>query len=159
MNVVRALLAVLAVLFGGGALVLVVVALKTASRLRGWRSWARAPAVVTSVDWEARAEGQGALLVVFDVNGKLSTALDVGQELHRDDERERLLERFAVGSQHEALLDPSGAAPPLLVTGLLQQPRVPVIIGAIFFVLSGVMGALASYLGRPDNALARLLGS
>ena len=158
MIAVRALLALLAVLFGGGALVLAFVAVRTAQRLRAWRSWKRVPATVTSVDWESRPEGQGALLVVFDVEGQMSTALDVGNEAHKEDEREALLQRFAVGSQHEALVEPSRASPPLLVTGLVQQPVVPLIIGGIFTVLAAVMAGLAWYLGQPGNALSRILG-
>lgn len=157
MIALRALLSVLAALFSGGFGVLLFVAVKSAMRFRAWRTWKRTPAVVTSVDWEARPEAQGVLLIVVEASGRMSTSLDVGLEVHREDEREGLLERFAVGTQHEALVDPSGATPPLLVTGLLQKPVVPLIVGSIFFVLSGVMAGLVWYLGQPGNALARLL--
>ncbi len=157
MTAIRAVLSVLAALFGGGFVVLMFTAVRTAQRLRAWSSWKRVPAVVTSLDWEARPESQGVLLLVFEAEGRMSTALDTGSEAHREDEREGLLERFAVGTRHEALVDPSGSAP-LLVTGLLQKPVVPLIIGGIFFVLSSVMGALAWYLGQPGNLLSRLLG-
>ena len=44
MSAVRAVLALLAVLFGGGFLVLLFTAARTAQRFRAWRSWKRVPA-------------------------------------------------------------------------------------------------------------------
>jgi hypothetical protein len=160
MSALRAGLAVLAVLFGGGWLVLFVVAMKTAQRLRAFRHWPRARAIVTGVGWESRPENEGALRVAFEVEGyPSSTRLDLGDETHRDDQRAELLQRFAAGTSHEACIDPSGATPPMLVTGLVQKPVVPLIIGAIFQVLAAVMAGLVWYLGQPGNALSRLFGS
>jgi hypothetical protein len=160
MSALRAGLAVLAVLFAGGWLILFVVALQTARRLRGFRNWPRARAVVTGVGWESRPEQEGALRVAFDVEGAgSSTRLDLGDETHRDDQRAELLERFAVGTTHQACIDPTGTTPPMLVTGLIQKPVVPLVIGAIFQVLAAVMAGLVWCLGQPDNALSRLFGS
>jgi hypothetical protein len=160
MSAIRAGLAVLAVLFGGGAAVLFVVAITTARRLRAFRDWPVRRASVTTVGWESRPESEGVLRVTFDVEGApSSTRLDIGDETHRDDQRAELLERFATGTTHQARVDPSGATPPMLVTGLIQRPIAAVLLGCIFQVLAGVMAGLAWYLGQPDNLLARLFGA
>jgi hypothetical protein len=160
MSAIRAGLAVLAVLFGGGAAVLFVVAITTARRLRAFRDWPVRPANVTTVGWESRPESEGVLRVAFDVEGApSSTRLDIGDETHRDDQRAELLERFAAGTAHQARVDPSGATAPILVTGLIQRPLVPVILGCIFGALASVMAGLAWYLGQPGNLLTRLLGA
>ncbi|MCU0697233.1 MAG: hypothetical protein MUC96_11965 [Myxococcaceae bacterium] len=160
MSAIRAGLAVLAVLFAGGAAVLFVVAAMTARRLRAVRRWPVGRATITGVGWESRPEGEGLLRVAFDVEGAASsTRLDIGDETHRDDQRAELLERFAAGTHHEARIDPTGGTPPMLVTGLVQKPVVPLVIGVIFQVLAAVMAGLAWYLGQPGNALARLFGA
>ncbi|MCA2980142.1 MAG: hypothetical protein INH41_17565 [Myxococcaceae bacterium] len=159
MTAIRAGLAVLSALFAGGCLVLLVAALKTALRRRARARWPPARATITAVGWESRPENEGVLRVTFDVQGgAASTRLDVGDETYRDDQREALLARFAAGSTHEARLDPTGATPPELVTGLVQRPLVPLVLAGVFQVLSAVMAGLAWYLGEPGNLLARLLG-
>ncbi len=158
MNAIRAAVAVLATLFTGGAFVLYAVAARQALRDRRKRAFTRAKAQVTSVGWEAKPDELGVLRVVFDVDGRSSTVTDLGEDERRNAEREELLQAFAVGTSHVALVDPSGATPPMLVTGRVQSFKVPLFIGVIFQVLSAVMGGLAWYLGQPGNALAKLLG-
>jgi len=158
MNAVRAGVAVLATLFGGAAFVLYGLAAQRVWRARRRRGFQRVKAVVTSVGWEARADQLGVLRVVFDVDGRSSTETDLGDDARRDDERAALLEAFAVGTSHLALVDPSGATPPMLVTGRVQSFRVPLFIGVVFQVVSAVMVGLAWYLGQPGNLLAKLLG-
>lgn len=159
MNAIRAAVAVLATLFSGGAFVLYVVAARQALRDRRRQGFSRVKANVTSVGWEAKPDELGVLKVVFDVDGRSSTVTDLGEDQRRNSERADLLQTFAVGSEHVALVDPSGAAPPMLVTGRVQSFKVPLFIGVIFQVLSAVMGGLAWYLGQPGNVLERLLGS
>ena len=159
MNAIRAAVAVLATLFTGGAFVLYALAARQALRDRRKRAFTRAPAQVTSVGWEAKPDELGVLRVVFDVDGRSSTVTDLGEDQRRNAEREELLQAFAVGTSHVALVDPSGATPPMLVTGRVQSFKVPLFIGVIFQVLSAVMGGLAWYLGQPGNVLEKLLGS
>lgn len=159
MNAIRAAVAVLATLFTGGAFVLYALAARQAFRDRRKRAFTRAPAQVTSVGWEAKPDELGVLRVVFDVDGRSSTVTDLGEDQRRNAEREELLQAFAVGTSHVALVDPSGATPPMLVTGRVQSFKVPLFIGVIFQVLSAVMGGLAWYLGQPGNVLEKLLGS
>jgi hypothetical protein len=157
MSAIRAAVAVLAVLFGASSALLLVIAARTSLKRRGQRAWRRATAVIVGADWEGRPEDQGVLRLAFDVEGRRSTALDIGEEQLRDDQRDELLARFEPGTEHPALVDPSGASPPLLVTGLVQPPLVPLVLAGIFLVIAGVMAGLAWYLGRPDNLLSRLL--
>lgn len=159
MSAIRAVVAVLATLFTGGAFVLYAVAARQALRDRRKRAFTRTKAQVTSVGWEAKPDELGVLRVVFDVDGRSSTVTDLGEDERRNAERSDLLQAFAVGTSHVALVDPSGVAPPMLVTGRVQSFKVPLFIGVIFQVLSAVMGGLAWYLGQPGNALERLLGS
>jgi hypothetical protein len=158
MSAIRAVVAVLATLFTGGAFVLYVVAARQGLRARRRRAFLRATAKVTSVGWEAKPDELGVLRVVFDVDGRSSTLTDLGDEERRNSERAELLQTFAVGTSHAALVDPLAATPPVLVTGRVQSFKVPLIIGVIFQVLSAVMGGLAWYLGQPGNLLAKLLG-
>lgn len=158
MNAIRAAVAVLATLFTGGAFVLYAVAARQALRDRRRRAFTRTKAQVTSVGWEAKPDELGVLKVVFDVDGRSSTVTDLGEDERRNAERAELLQAFAVGTSHVALVDPSGATPPMLVTGRVQSFKVPLFIGVIFQVLSAVMGGLAWYLGQPGNLLATLLG-
>jgi hypothetical protein len=158
MNAIRAVVAVLATLFTGGAFVLYAIAARQALRERRKRSFTRTKAQVTSVGWEAKPDELGVLRVVFDVDGRSSTLTDLGDDTRRNAERSSLLEAFAVGTSHVALVDPSGATPPMLVTGRVQSLTVPLFTGITFQVLSAVMGGLAWYLGQPGNLLAKLLG-
>jgi len=158
MNAIRAVVAVLATLFTGGAFVLYALAGRQTLRDRRKRAFTRAPANVTSVGWEAKPDELGVLRVGFDVEGRSSTSTDLGEDERRNSERAELLQTFAVGTSHVALVDPSGATPPMLVTGRVQSFTVALIIGVIFQVLAAVMGGLVWYLGQPGNALATLLG-
>jgi hypothetical protein len=148
MTVVRAALAVLGVLFAGASVVLLVLSLKRAAAVQRLASWRKAKATVTSVGFEARGTDLGVLRVLFDVEGRPSSALDIGDEERRVAQREELLTTFAVGTTHDALVDPSGQAPPLLVTGLAQSPAGMAILSAIFLVPVGILFGLAWYLGQ-----------
>jgi hypothetical protein len=135
MNAIRAAVAVLATLFTGGAFVLYAVAARPALRDRRKRGFTRVKALVTSVGWEAKPDELGVLKVVFDVDGRSSTVTDLGEDERRNAERADLLQGFAVGTSHVALVDPSGATPPMLVTGRVQSFKVPLFIGVIFQAL------------------------
>lgn len=158
MTAIRAGVSVLAVLFGGAALVLYVIAARQVLRERRLRRFGRGSATVTSVGWEARPDELGVLRVTFDVDGRASTSTDLGDDQRRNDERAELLEAFAPGTSHVALVDPTGAQPPMLVTGRVQSFRVALFIGLVFQVLSAMMGGLVWYLGQPGNLTERFFG-
>lgn len=148
MNVVRAVLAVLGVIFAGASVLLLALSLKRAAALKRVASWRKARATVTSVGFEARGAELGVLRVVFDVEGRSSSALDIGDEERRVAQREELLQTFAVGTTHDALVDPAGQTPPLLITGLAQSPAGTAILSAIFLVPVGILFGVAWYLGQ-----------
>ncbi len=99
--------------------------------------WLPRSATITSVGFESRGD-RGIVRLVFDVEGRSSSALDIGDEPRPMTERQDLLERFASGTVHPALVDPTGSAPPVLVTGL-AQPKARFVVGAIFLLLSLVL--------------------
>lgn len=148
MTVVRAVLAVIAVIFAGASMVLLVLALRRALQLKRFSSWRRVRATVTSMGFEARGDDLGVLRVVFDVEGRSSTLLDIGEEERRVTERARLVETFASGTTHDALVDPTGASPSILVTGLATTPLSMVFLSVVFLVPVGILVGVAWWLGQ-----------
>lgn len=148
MTVVRSVLAVLAAIFAAASVVLLVLAVRRALRLQQLSSWRRVRATVTSTGFEARGDDLGVLRVVFDVDGRSSTLLDIGEEERRVTERARLVETFAPGTEHEALVDPSGASAPVLVTGLATTPLSMVFLAVVFLVPVGILAAVSWWLGQ-----------
>lgn len=148
MTVVRAVLAVIAVIFAGASMVLLVLALRRALQLKRFSSWRRVRATVTSMGFEARGDDLGVLRVVFDVEGRSSTLLDIGEEERRVTERARLVETFASGTTHDALVDPTGASPAMLVTGLATTPLSMVFLSVVFLVPVGILVGVAWWLGQ-----------
>lgn len=148
MTVLRAGLAVLAVIFAGASVVLLVLAIRRAVQLQRFSSWRRVRATVTSMGFEARGDDLGVLRVVFDVEGRSSTLLDIGEEERRVTERARLVEAFASGTTHDALVDPSGASPPILVTGLSTTPLSMVFLSLVFLVPVAILSGVSWWLGQ-----------
>lgn len=148
MTVVRSVLAVLAAIFAGASVVLLVLAVRRALRLQQFSAWRRVRATVTSMGFEARGDDLGVLRVVFDVDGRSSTLLDIGEEERRITERARLVETFASGTEHEALVDPSGVSAPVLVTGLATTPLSMVFLSVVFLVPVGILAAVSWWLGQ-----------
>lgn len=148
MSVVRAVLAVLGVIFAGASVVLLMLSVKRALAVKRLAAWRKAKASVTSVGFEARGTDLGVLRVVFDVEGRSSSVLDIGEEERRVAQREELLQTFAVGTTHEALVDPAGSQPAILVTGLAQSPAGTAILSVIFLVPVAILFGLAWYLGK-----------
>lgn len=146
MTVARWVLGSLAALVLAGAVALVGVGISEARRRRRWRGWAVRPAVVTSVGFEHQGE-RGVLRVVFDVEGRSSSELDIGAEAQPMAQRAELLRQFAVGSSHEARVDPSGRLPAVLHTGL-GRPGAAFVVASIFALLAlllWVVGALLQW--------------
>lgn len=148
MTVVRAVLAVLAVVFAGASVVLLVLGVRRAAQLQRFATWRRVRATVTSMGFEARGDELGVLRVVFDVEGRSSTLLDIGEEERRVTERARLVETFASGTTHDALVDPTGASPPILVTGLATTPLSMVFLSVVFLVPVGILAGVSWWLGQ-----------
>lgn len=148
MTVVRAVLAVIAVIFAGASVVLLVLAIRRALQLQRFSSWRRVRATVTSMGFEARGDELGVLRVVFDVEGRSSTLLDIGEEERRVTERARLVETFASGTTHDALVDPSGASQPILITGLATTPLSMGFLSVVFLVPVGILGGVSWWLGQ-----------
>lgn len=148
MTVVRAALAVIAVIFAGASVVLLVLAIRRAVQLQRFSSWRRVRATVTSMGFEARGDDLGVLRVVFDVDGRSSTLLDIGEEERRVTERARLVETFASGTTHDALVDPAGGSPPMLVTGLATTPGSMLFLSIVFLVPVGVLVGASWWLGQ-----------
>ncbi|MER2560069.1 MAG: hypothetical protein ABTQ32_05075 [Myxococcaceae bacterium] len=149
MTVVRAGLAVIAAIFAGASVVLLVLAVRRALQLQRFASWRRVRATVTSMGFEARGDDLGVLRVVFDVEGRSSTLLDIGEEERRVTERARLVETFASGTTHDALVDPTGASAPILVTGLTTTPASMVFLSVVFLVPVGILLGVTWWLGQP----------
>lgn len=148
MTVVRAVLAVLAVIFAGASVVLLALAIRRALQLQRFSSWRRVRATVTSMGFEARGDDLGVLRVVFDVEGRSSTLLDIGEEERRVSERSRLVELFASGTTHDALVDPTGASAPILITGLATTPLSMVFLSVVFLVPVGILAGASWWLGQ-----------
>ncbi len=154
MNALRAGLSVLAVIFAAASLGLVLLSAKRARALRRWQAFRRAQGQVVAASFDA----QGVLRVTFEVEERQSQALDVGDEPQREDQRAAVLTRLAVGSFHPVWVDAAGNSQPVLVTGLVQAPRVALIIGLIFIVPTCVIAGLVWYLGQPDTFFTGLFG-
>jgi hypothetical protein len=153
-NALRAGLSVLAVVFAAASLGLVLLSAKRTLALRRWQAFRRAQGQVVASSFDA----QGVLRVTFEVDGRQSQALDVGDEPQREDQRDAVLTRLVAGSVQPVWVDATGVTPPVLVTGLVQAPRVALIVGLIFIVPTGVIAGLVWYLGQPDTLFTRLFG-